>query len=307
MISDSIVFVIKKFLTASKKKYLQLSAGKPENFLRVRRGFEKLTTKFNLKNADFDYKAIHIDGLEVELISPKGKHLSSVLVYFPGGGYHFGSIKSARAIATLLSSQSGTSALVVDYRKSPEFKYPAPIEDAAKAYEYLRHEMKIPPENICFAGDSAGGGVAVGSLLYLRDHNIPLPSCAVLISPWVDHTGTSSSFLSKDEVDPMLPGSRMHLYSKSYLGDAPLDSIYASPIFHNLHGLPPMKIQVGDDEVLRDDSVHLAARAKQDGVSIELEIFPKHFHVFNLFFKVLPSARKANLAMADFIKRHIKR
>jgi monoterpene epsilon-lactone hydrolase len=283
---------VKAFINRGKLQYVRLTKDQPvENFVRVRRGFEKAVRVYNRPEPGFTCLPIDIQGTKCEWVVPKDSDPSKVLLYFHGGGYHFGSIETTRSIVSQLTKQSKIRGLMVEYRKAPEDRYPAPIHDAAKIYNFLLKHEQIKPHSIAFGGDSAGGGITMGTLLYLKDNNAPMPGCAVLLSPWVDHTGTSPTLKSKEHLDPLLPSVKMAIYSASYMGSEPLDSKYASPIFHDLSGLPPLCIHVGEDEILLNDSTALAAKAQKDGVEgVELEIFPNMFHVFHMFHRLIHTA-----------------
>ncbi len=269
-----------------------------------RRAFEKIAGKFNKPLKGFVYLPATVAGMKCEWVIPNACDESKVLLYFHGGGYATGSINTHRALVSQIARNAGVKALIIEYRLSPENKYPAAIEDAAAAYEYLLSEKYLPSQ-IAFGGDSAGGGIVIGTLLYLRDKNIALPKCAIALSPWLDHTLSGNSYHKNKELDPMLVAEGFPIWSKSYIGEAAPDSIYASPIFHDLKGLPPICIQVGEEEMLLDDSKRFEEKAKSDGVDVMLEIYSKKFHVFNAFWLVLPRAREANLKLGNFIRQHL--
>jgi acetyl esterase/lipase len=274
-----------------------------ENLLRARRGFEKVG-RFNKPLKGFTYTTTTINGIKSEWVTPNGADESKVLLYFHGGGYATGSINTHRALVSQIVKSAGIKALIIEYRLAPEHKYPAPIEDAAGVYKWLL-ENGYPYNHIAFGGDSAGGGVTIGTLLYLRDNNLPLPNCAIAMSPWLDLTMSGESFHTKKEIDPMLIAAGLPVWRNHYLGDIDPKSPYASPIFHSLQGLPPVYIQVGEEEVLLDDSTRFAQKAKADGVDISLDVYPKKFHVFNGFWRILPKAREANRKLGEYLKKHL--
>lgn len=295
------LYFIKKLLHRVKAK------AKYHNLVGSRRAFERLMTKFapQLRIKGFSYKPDNTSGVQCEWIIPDSYDDSKVLVYFHGGGYAVGSPNTHRPQVSHMLKGVGIKAISVDYRLSPEHQYPAPIEDAATVYQWLL-QNGYQPENIAFGGDSAGGGVTIGTLLYLRDNNIPLPKCAIAISPWIDQTMSGESHQKNKDIDPMLISDGFYVWSKHYLGDADPKSPYASPIFHNLSGLPPIYIQVGEEEMLLDDSIRFAAKAGADGVDVKLEIFPKLFHVFHGFWLLLPEARAANKKLGEYLKNMLQ-
>lgn len=270
----------------------------------ARRGFEKVAGKFNNHLPRFTYTPVSVAGIKSEWVLPDGADESKVLLYFHGGGYATGSINTHRALVSQIVKNAGIKGLIIEYRLAPEYKYPAPVEDAASAYKWLL-ENNYKPEQIAFGGDSAGGGLAVCTLLYLRDNNIPLPKCAIALSPWLDHTMSGNSYQTNKDLDPMLVAEAFPVWSKFYMHESDPTSPYSSPIFHNLHGLPPIYVQVGEEEILLDDSTRFAEKAKADGVDVSLEIFARKFHVFNAFWRVLPRAREANKKLGAFLSKHL--
>jgi acetyl esterase/lipase len=290
------LFFIKTLLRRIKRR------AKYQDLQFSRRGFEKIAGRFNKPLKGFSYQPVTIAGMKSEWVIPKDCNESRMLLYFHGGGYATGSINTHRALVSQIARNAGIKALIIEYRLAPENKYPAAIEDAAAAYKYLLNEKYLPIQ-IAFGGDSAGGGIAISVLLYLRDNNIPLPKCAVALSPWLDHTLSGNSYQKNKGLDPMLVAEAFPLWSESYLGESVQDAIYASPIFHDLKGLPPIYIQAGEEEMLLDDSTRFEEKASADGVQVLLEIYPKMFHVFNAFWRILPKAREANLKLGNFIKQ----
>ncbi len=291
-------FLIKKMLLTLKARVDYT------NLLLARRGFEQLAKRFRGPLPGFTYTPDKIGDMTVQWIIPAGCNVNKVLLYFHGGGYATGSINTHRALVSQLALHSGIKALMINYRLAPEDKYPAAVEDAATAYHYLL-QSGYTHNDICFGGDSAGGGLTVCSLLYLRDKNIPLPKCAIALSPWLDHTMTGNSYLGKKDIDPMLVAEGMPIWSKHYTGDADPKGPYISPVFANLQGLPPIYIQVGEEEMLLDDSTRFAEKAKAVGVDVRLDIFPEMWHVFQGFWQVLPTARNANKRFGDFLKEQM--
>ena len=292
------LFFIKKMLRRVKNN------ANYENIIGARKGFERMVSKFNTPLKGFKYEQFYIDHMKCEWVIPDSCDETKVLLYFHGGGYATGSINTHRALVSKIVEYAGIKALIIDYRLAPEHKYPAPIEDAAKAYEWLlAHDYSF--EKIAFGGDSAGGGITLGTLLYLRDNHLPLPKCAIAISPWTDMTLSGNSYHHKRDHDPMLVHEAFPIWVKNYMNSAPLQSPYASMIFAPLHNLPPIYIQVGEEEMLLDDSIRFAEKAKQEGTKVTLEVFEKKFHVFNAFWRVLPKAREANKKLGEFIKRNL--
>ena len=272
---------------------------------RVRYGFEKITTKYAKVNPACRYEPFQMDHMKAEwIISVDKPDTNRVLLYFHGGGYATGSINTHRAHISQLVMHSGIKALMIDYRLAPENKFPAAVDDAVYAYEWLLKNNYLP-DRIAFGGDSAGGGLTVATLLYLRDQNKPLPKCAICMSPWLDLTQSGDSFNTKEKIEPMLVKEAMPVWAANYLGEADARSSYASPLFGELNGLPPIYIQVGTDEILLDDSVRFAQKAQAAGAPVTIDTYPGYFHVFQAFFRILKTAREANKKLAAFLVQQI--
>ncbi len=293
------LFILKSFLRRLKRR------GDVSDPQLSRRSFEKLIGKWNNPLSGFDYQREDADGVPSEWIFPHGCDKTKVLLYFHGGGYFVGSTNTHRGLVSQLAKNAGISALSINYRLAPEHPYPAAIEDCAKVYEWLLKEKKFLPQQICFGGDSAGGGCTIGTLTYLRDKNIALPKCAIALSPWLDHTFSGYSFPTHDELDPMLLADGFPTVRDYYMAGTDPKAAYASPIFHSLKDLPPVYVQVGEHELLLSDSTRFAQKAKEDGSDVQLEVYPKMFHVFNAFWRVLPKAREANKKLGEFIKTQL--
>lgn len=270
----------------------------------TRRRFARWAVQFNRRLPGFTYQESRIDHIRAEWVFPKKADAKKVLLYFHGGGYAAGSIDTHRALVSQIAKHAGIAALSIDYRLAPEHTYPAPLEDAAQAYRWLLNSG-FAPHDIAFGGDSAGGGISIGSLLYLRDNSLPVPRCAFALSPWLDHTLSGATYHEHKHLDPMLVHEGFPLWSKNYLGSADPRSPYASPIFHDLKGLPPVYLQVGSEEMLLDDSIRFADKAKAEGVEVLLDVYPEKFHVFQAFWMALPKAREANQRLGVFLKKHL--
>ncbi len=237
-------------------------------------------------------------------VRPDGGDPTATLLYFHGGGYVIGSPDTHRNITGRLALALGCPVLSVDYRLAPEHPYPAAVDDAVGAYEFLL-DRGVAPERIAVAGDSAGGGLTLALLLALRDAEIPLPAAGAPISPWTDLSLSGASMQTKAEVDPMVTEAGLRRMADWYLaGHDPLDPL-ASPLFGDLAGLPPLLVHVGDSETLLDDSVRLHERAQAAGVDCTLEVFPEMIHVFHAFVGLFPEADAAVAELAAFVRGHL--
>ncbi len=222
------------------------------------------------------------------------------ILYFHGGGYVIGSPVSHRHITGQLALDARARILSVDYALAPEHPFPAAVKDGVKAYRWLLDQGHAP-QRIAIAGDSAGGGLTVATLLAARDEGLPMPAAASLISPWSDLTCATGSYESRAAADPMITPEGIRALAATYLAGADPRNPLASPNLADLRGLPPMLIQVGDDEVLLDDSRDLAARAKAAGVDVELEVAPDMIHVWHAFYQMLPEGAQAIAAMGAYL------
>ena len=236
-----------------------------------------------------------------EWLEPPSARSGAAVVYFHGGGYVIGSPRSHRHLAAAIGQASHASVLLPDYRLAPEHPFPAAVDDAIAAYRWLLGRGQTPAGTV-FAGDSAGGGLTVATLLALREHGLPLPAAAVCISPWVDLSGGGASYATKAASDPIVTRDGVMEMARAYLGSTDARTPLASPLFAELTGLPPLLIQVGSEEVLLDDAVVLAERAKAAGVEATLEIWPRMIHVWHWFLPMLDEARSAVDAIGDFIQ-----
>lgn len=252
--------------------------------------------------ADVKAEKASADGVPGEWITAPGATAASTIYYLHGGGYTIGSVNTHREIVSRLSRASGARAFSLDYRLAPENPFPAAIDDAVTGYRWLV-KQGVSPDSITIAGDSAGGGLTLATLLTLRDSGDSLPAAAVLLSPWTDLEGTGESMKTRAALDPMIQPDLVEVGAAQYYGTASPRDPRVSPVLADLHGLPPMLVHVGDWEVLLDDSTRLAAKAKADGVDVTLKVWPEAIHVFQ-FFGLAPEAKQAVDEIATFIRQH---
>jgi phosphinothricin tripeptide acetyl hydrolase len=253
--------------------------------------------------ADVKVERVNAPAAPAEWLRPPSAAPGRVVLYLHGGGYVIGSPRSHRHLAAAIAATGGASALLLDYRLAPEHPYPAAVEDATAAYRWLL-DQAVAPEHIVIAGDSAGGGLTVATLLALREARVPLPAGGVCISPWVDLTCGGASYATKAAADPIVRRAGVEEMARAYLGATPPRTPLASPLFADLRGLPPLLIHVGTDEVLLDDAVQLAERAKSAGVDATLEIYDRMVHVWHWFLPMLDEAQTAVDAIGRFVRRH---
>jgi monoterpene epsilon-lactone hydrolase len=247
---------------------------------------------------------VSANGVPCEWISGPGARDDRGLLYLHGGGYVIGSINSHRGTVSRLSSATGARALAVDYRLGPEHPFPAAVDDAVAAYRFLL-DSGVESSRVVIAGDSAGGGLTVATLLVLRDAGDPLPAAGVCISPWVDLEGNGESMTTKADVDPMVQRDGLLRMAQAYLGGADARAPLASPLYADLAGLPPLLIHVGTSETLLDDATRLAERAKAAGVDVELECWDEMIHVWHAFAPLLPEANQAIERIGEYVAKRV--
>jgi monoterpene epsilon-lactone hydrolase len=253
---------------------------------------------------DIRQKSVEIGGVAGVEVTIEGDEAESVILYFHGGVYVIGYAAATVPLVGDLVRRTGTKAITLEYRLAPEHPYPAAVEDARAAYEGLLAEG-IAPGQIALAGESAGAGLAVALLLALRDAGVPLPSCAYLMSPYVDLTLSGETLAAKREVDPLLTPEGLRARVPDYVGAADAADPLISPIFGDLTGLPPLLIQAGSHEVLLSDAVRLAGQAAICDVPVTLDVTPGVPHVFQAYAGLLDEAGAALDRASDFLKTQL--
>lgn len=249
-----------------------------------------------------------LNHLESEWFVPDGTllHDRKIILYLHGGGYAIGSIKSYRSLIAKLARETRLKTLAINYRLAPEHPFPAALDDALHTYLWLLEYEGYQPEDIILAGDSAGGGLAAALLLALREMELPMPMAGILLSPWTDLAGTGRSIRTKADDDPILPACKLKSWGKQYAHITDVKHPFVSPLYGDLSGLPPMFVQVGTEEVVHDDSTRFAAKAKECGSPIEIEIWKDMPHVWHFCWHVLPEARRAFENIAGFVREQVQ-
>lgn len=254
--------------------------------------------------AGYEYEIIESGQFKMEYLRPLGVVTGRVILQLHGGGY-IGPMKNIyRRFAVRYSKLSyGGDVLTVDYRVAPENPFPAALEDAVAAYEWLIKEKKYCPEHVVIAGDSAGGGLGLALVLYLRDHAIPLPGGIISMSAWTDLTNSGESYKTNYELDPLFGGSTNNmLYESSYIGNADVKNPYLSPLFGTFQGFPPVLLQVGSYEVLLNDTLAVAEKMKDAGIKRRLTVYEGMFHVFQMGLDLIPESRQAWGEVEEFLR-----
>jgi epsilon-lactone hydrolase len=254
---------------------------------------------------DVELNPVDLDGVPGEWSMVPGTDPSRVLVFFHGGGYCSGSIRSHRRMATEAGRAAGVRTLAVGYRLAPENPFPAARDDALTAWHWLG-KQGIDAAHIAVGGDSAGANLSVALINQLRADSEELPACAWLVSPWTDLTMSGSTMTTKDAVDPLMHKGYLQELANAYVpagmesNDPRISVLYA-----DLHGLPPALIQVGSEETLLDDASRFATAAGAADVPVTLEIWPHMIHAWHLWNAHLDAGRRALARAAAFIRRHL--
>ena len=249
----------------------------------------------------------HLDDLDGEWVLAPGADPEVRLLYLHGGGFVAGCSDYYLALGGRISAAAGCAVLLINYRLAPEHPFPAAIEDAVRVHEWLTHHGPEGPaaaQSTFIAGDSAGGGLTLASLLMLRDRQRALPAAGIALSAFTDMTLTGESLQTEEAHDPIMSPRCLPQFVHAYLGDTDPRHPYASPVFADYAGLPPLLIQVGEHEIIRDDSCAAAAQARAAGVDVTLEVWPGMFHVFPSHEPLLPEGQQAIAQIASFMRTH---
>ena len=267
-----------------------------------RAGMNEIAAQFPVAE-DVKCETVDAGGVPAEWITAPGASHERVIYYLHGGGYVLGSVGTHREMISRLSRASGARALAIDYRLAPEHPFPAAVEDSTAAYRWLL-STGVDTSRLVIAGDSAGGGLTVATLLALRDASDPLPAAAVCLSPWVDLEMIGESMTTNADVDPSVEKGGLLPMAQAYLGGADARTPLAAPLYGDFNGLPPLLIQVGNAETLLDDSTRLAERTRSAGVDVTLEPWDDMIHVWQYFASTLPEGQQAIDRIGGFIREH---
>ena len=254
--------------------------------------------------ADVTVTAAALGGVPTAEITVDGIEPRHVILYFHGGVYVLGDAFQAAGLAAQIGRRTRAKVISVDYRLAPENPYPAAVDDALAAYEALLQDGTAPLD-IAFAGESAGGGLAVATLVNAREHGLPLPAAAFVMSPYADLTLAGTTMDTKREADPLLSRENLRARVPDYVAGQDAAAGLISPVFADLSGLPPLIIQAGSHEVLLDDAVRLARQAATADVEVTLDITPGVPHVFQAYYPVLDEAAAALDRAGQLLSAHL--
>ena len=256
--------------------------------------------------AEVTVTAVTLGGVPTAEITVDGIEPRHVVLYFHGGVYVLGDAALAAELASQIGRRTQAKVISVDYRLAPEHPYPAAVDDALAVYEALLHDG-IAPSDIALAGDSAGGGLAIATLVNARDHGLPLPAAAFVMSPYGDLTLGGTTMETRREVDPLLSREALQARVPDYTAGQDPSIGLISPIFANLSGLPPLIIQAGTHEVLLDDALRLAREAATADVEVALDITRGVPHVFQAYHPILDEATVALDRAGELLSAHLAR
>lgn len=295
MASFQSVFV-RNFIRSTKKLFFNLNMPVQQ----YRSGLEKMTSMAKIPGG-FKVEKIKIFNIKAEWIIPENIKTRGIILYLHGGGYSMGSINTHRALISRIATASKTKAIAIEYRLAPENPFPCALDDAFSAYKWLI-EQGFDHNEIVIAGDSAGGGLTVALLLKIRDENIPKPASGVCLSPWLDLNATGETVTTLAEEDPMIDLKSLNHFALFYAPKEKLSHPWVSPLYADLHDLPPIYIQVSTSEVLLDDTRRFAEKAKNSGVEIKVDYWDKMVHVWQVFGPYLPEALEAIEKLGNYIE-----
>jgi acetyl esterase/lipase len=249
-----------------------------------------------------DYSEIDIEGMTALWCVPKDCDQTKVVLCYHGGGFTCGSIYSHRKLYAHFARKIGCRALIIDYRRAPENLHPAQIDDAVKAYRWLI-DNGIKHEHIAVTGDSCGGGLAITSMLRMREFNLPLPAASMLMSPWTDMEALGDTVKKNRNKDCLVQGEVIKYMAENFLGPSGnFRDPKAAPLYGDLTGLPPIYIQAGADEVLLSDAVRFADLATAACNKVKLDVFPGMQHVFQFLAGNAPEGDEAILKFAEWVR-----
>jgi epsilon-lactone hydrolase len=273
----------------------------------LRANFERFAASFTAIPVGTEFKPDVLNGVPVEWVRAPGSGADSVIVYLHGGGFSIGSIESYRDMSARLSLLTGFTVLTVGYRLAPEHRYPAALNDCVAAVEGVI-ASGVDASQMAIVGDSAGGGLTLSVLVRLREAGAAMPACGVCLSPLTDLAHSGDSVSERSHLDPIVTPAGSHAYGVRYLGseDAMFTDPGASPLYADLHGLPPILIVVGTSEVLLDDSIRVAHRIRRSGGEVTLDIWPRMIHIFPFFASQIPESQQAMEGISAFLGHHLR-
>jgi len=256
-------------------------------------------------SSDVEIKSVTIDGIDATWLKTPGVEEKNLIIYLHGGGYITGSFNTHKDLVQRLSREARCRVITIEYGLAPEHPFPKGLNDVIKIYKWLINEEKFKPNKIVIAGDSAGGGLTLATLLKLRDLGITLPAAGVCLSPWTDLTFAGESYYDKNIIDPGITLDELMFDARLYLGNEDPKNPYVSPVYADLKGLPPLLIHVGTVEKLLNDSTRIAKSAKNAGVNVTLKIWKEMIHVFQAYAVLIREGQESIKEIGSYILNHI--
>lgn len=256
--------------------------------------------------SDAQIERVEVGGVPCVSVQAGDVEPGRTIVFLHSGGYVIGSAEGYRSIAAHLAQAADSRVLLVDYRRAPESPFPAALEDATAVYRAVIAEQPGGAASVVLAGDSAGGGLTLATLVALRQQEIELPACAVCVSPWADLAQTGETLETNASVDPAVQKPMLEACAAMYLAGADPRTPLASPLYADLSGLPPLLLLVGTAETLLDDARRIAERATTAGVAVTLQVADDMIHIWPIFASFLPEATEAIADIGDFVRKHTK-
>lgn len=250
---------------------------------------------------DVVIKEVKMGSVPGTLVAPVHSDSKRVMFYLHGGGYFSGSPAGYHGIAGQFAKRLQANVFMPDYRLAPEHPYPTPINDAFEAYRWLL-EQGHDPGSIVFSGDSAGGAMVVSLMVAARNAGLPMPAGGVAISPWANLEHTGASMRNRDGIDPIVSKEALDLIARRFLNGALANNPEASPVFADVRGLPPILVQIGENEVMLSDAIRLATHLAENRVRTSLEVWPNMFHVWPIFADILPEGEQALVSAVRFLE-----
>lgn len=271
---------------------------------KFREDCEKGAARYSKIPKNIQLKEQNIEGIKSEWLIPEGANPEKLILYVHGGGYVSGSCSDHRGFVSKLAQFTGITNLIFEYRLAPEHPFPAALDDSVKIYSWLL-SSGYKPENILMAGESAGGGLCLATLLALKEKNIPLPVAAVSISPWTDLTCSGDSYTTKNRFSPA-PLNSWNVFSQHYCGSTPASHPLISPLFGDLAGLPPLFINSAVNDELFDDGEKFSKKAKEADTDVTFRAGAGMLHCYPLLAPMFPEATVAMNEIVEFVKFHLK-
>lgn len=255
----------------------------------------------NQPPAGVRFEAVDMGGVPATLVTPDELKTDAVLMYIHGGAYIVGRPAGYHGIGGNYAKMLGARVYMPDYRLAPEHQFPAPIDDTLRAYEWLL-EQNIAASKIAFAGESAGGAMVVSVMVAAKSKGLPLPAVGSSISPWanLEHTGVSMS--NREGLDPLNSKPVLDILARAFLGDTLANHPLASPVFADVTGLPPILVQIGENELMLSDAMRLANHLADNRVRVNLEVWPGMFHAWHFYAGMLAEGQQALESSVRFIE-----